>query len=90
MLFAFGLACSACGPSNADLRSKLENRAAFDLGCQSLQLTALESTNGYVTTYGVIGCGHRATYVLNAQTLSWVMNVSDGAAASPPTDQGKR
>lgn len=68
----------ACGPSNDGLRAKLDSRARFDLGCKDIYVTPLEETNGHIVSYGVTGCGKRVTYVINATTLSWVMNVSDG------------
>jgi hypothetical protein len=80
----------ACGPSNDSLKEKLESRAAFDLNCGALRYTPLEETNGYITSYGVEGCGRRVTYVLNASTQSWVMNtestgtLQDAPPPSPP------
>src|SRR4051794_29928726 len=73
---------AACGPGNDDLRGKLDNRAKFDMNCPNLQVVPLEETRGYVTSYGVTGCGRRVTYILNASTASWVMNVSDGQSVS--------
>jgi len=90
-LVAAAIALTACpmGMGNEELRAKLDNRAKFDLKCSDLQVVALEATNERVTSYGVTGCGHRVTYVLNAGTLSWVMNVSDGSpvetSAGAPT-----
>jgi hypothetical protein len=90
-------ALAACGPSNDELRAKLDSRAQFDMNCPNPRAVSLEETNGYVTSYGVTGCGRRATYVLNATTMSWVMNVSDGRpigeapgeAPQPPAPNAK-
>ena len=70
------LACG--GVSNNELRAKLVRRAQYDLDCSHVDLKPLEETNGYTMSYGVTGCGRRVTYVLNATTQSWVMNVADG------------
>jgi hypothetical protein len=70
----------ACVTTNADLRQKLLTRARFDLDCRELQVRPLETTNGYVTSYGVTGCDQRVTYVLNPSSQSWIMNVSNGQA----------
>jgi hypothetical protein len=79
LCLAFCLSSLACGPSNDDLRAKLDGRAQFDLACKDLHIAPLEETNGYVVSYGVTGCGKRVTYVLNATTQAWVMNVADGS-----------
>lgn len=71
-----------CGTTNEELRAKLESRAKFDLNCQELKVQPLETSHGYVTSYGVVGCERRATYVLNNSTASWIMNVVDGAPVS--------
>jgi len=78
---------SGCFPSNHVLREKLESRAKFDMSCQQLEFMPLEETSGRITTYGVTGCGRRLTYVLNANTQSWVLNGAEGRLASPvPVD----
>jgi hypothetical protein len=76
------LACG--GASNEDLKAKLNSRARFDMRCERLALVPLEESNGRVTSYGVIGCGKRTTYVLNASTMSWVMNVEGGQPVAAP------
>lgn len=58
----------------------LGKRAAFDLGCHNVDLTPLEKTAGVVLTYGVHGCGRKATYV-RAASGAWVLNSADGGAA---------
>ncbi len=75
------LVCAGCGASyhNPRLKTKLETRAPFDLNCDQLVFQALETTRDVVTTYGVSGCGQRATYVLNVDSESWVLNVLNGA-----------
>jgi hypothetical protein len=71
-----------CGTTNEELRAKLESRAKFDLNCQDVKVQPLETSNGFVTSYGVVGCERRATYVLNNSTASWIMNVVDGVPVS--------
>jgi hypothetical protein len=83
---------TACGPgvTNEELRAKLDQRARFDLDCDTLRVRALEHTNGYTVSYGVTGCGHRATYVLNGTTLSWVMNAADGRPTGRTSEEAPR
>lgn len=72
----------ACGAMyNDGFKSDLEKRAAFDLDCapSKLGFRELSETNGLVTSYGVRGCGHQATYVLNVQSQVWVQNSGDRA-----------
>jgi len=82
------LACG--GASNDSLRAKLDSRARFDLGCSDIQLAPLEETNGYIVSYGVTGCGRRVTYVINATTESWVMNVADGQPTGQSPEERQR
>ena len=82
-----GLCVWSCFPSNDSLRAKLEGRAKFDMNCPEIQLAPLEETTGaygktYTTTYGVVGCGKRTTYVLNSATMSWVLNAKDMGPAA--------
>jgi hypothetical protein len=78
-----------CGiTTNEELRAKLENRAKFDLNCQDLKVQPLETSRGFVTSYGVVGCERRATYVLNSSTASWIMNVVDGAPVTSKDASG--
>lgn len=71
--------------------NELRARASYDLNCppESLAMTQLQEKNFLATTehgatYGVAGCGQRATYVNNVGT--WVLNNREGAAhaVSPP------
>lgn len=74
----------------------LKNRAAFDMDCpkEQLQLTDLGGQN----TYGVSGCGKRATYVGNncrgsaaKSYCQWLLNTDDKASAggeAPVSDIG--
>ncbi len=81
------LALLACGCSpaaqNARSRTALESRAAFDLECprSSLAIAPLgQDSHGVITSYGVEGCGHRATYVRLADS-TWLMNPPPGVRA---------
>jgi hypothetical protein len=59
MLSAAALA--ACGPTMTSARpEELTRRAAFDLDCPEPSLKQTQLGEG---TYGVSGCGRRATYV---------------------------
>jgi len=63
----------ACGASMQNLR----RRAAFDLGCDTVQVQNLGDD-----AYGVSGCGKRATYIESCEvdafgsptSCSWVLN----------------
>ena len=73
---------AACGSMyNDGLKSDLEKRVAFDFDCPAskIQYHELSETNGMVTSYGVRGCGHQTTYVLNTQSGVWVQNSGDRA-----------
>ncbi len=79
----FLVAPSGCGAAiqtaNDDSQTSLRKRASFDMGCPAdqLEFEPLESySNGYVTTWGVTGCGSKATY-LKASSGQWVMNGGD-------------
>lgn len=52
---------------NAHYRDDLVRRALFDVQCpqQALQLHELSQSGGVITSYGVVGCGRQATYLLN-------------------------
>jgi hypothetical protein len=83
-LFAVPLALAAAHCATAGNVGDLRARAAFDLACPSdaLQLQALAER-----TYGVDGCGKRATYVWAYQNQSWLLDSrssSAGAEASAP------
>src|SRR5436309_312366 len=74
------LGATHCAPPLGELRT----RAAFDLVCagDSLQVQSIG-----VHTYGVEGCGKRATYVWVPQNNSWILdnrtNVEPPAATPP-------
>lgn len=68
------VALSGC-VTNETLRAQLEKRATYDLACSNLKLTPLEERGTTWTSYGVSGCGQRATYVLQPSTGTWIMNV---------------
>jgi hypothetical protein len=85
-VWGFALGLFACS-NNDYLKSKLDTRAKFDLNCQKLAYTPLDKHGPEITAYGVEGCGHRATYVLQGST--WIMNVSDGQASNVP-EEGRR
>jgi hypothetical protein len=70
-----------CGPNIETLRT----RAAYDFRCADDQLTLTPLGTG---TYGVDGCGHRATYVQSA-TGQWVMNTLDGTLGGKPDSSTK-
>jgi hypothetical protein len=82
MLALFTWGCSPAA-QNARGRTVLESRAAFDLECPrgSLVIAPL-SRNGHgtITSYGVEGCGRRATYVQLSDS-TWLMNPPAGAPA---------
>jgi hypothetical protein len=80
------LAALGCASSyNPGFREDLVRRAAFDFQCpeQGLQLFQLSETNGLITSYGVVGCGRQATYLLNLNNHTWVMNVDRGSPVAP-------
>ena len=86
------VAASGCAAAVQDAndtsQEKLRKRAAFDLDCEAdrVDFEPLESyPNGYVTTWGVVGCGHKATYV-RSSSGTWVMNSGPGGPQSPATE----
>ena len=85
--FVVALAAAGCAAHwNPKLKAKLVKRARFDLSCEDVSLTALDKDrNGIINTYGVTGCGQRATYVLTSSD-TWVLNVVDGRTGSAPDD----
>lgn len=72
---------AACAPANDELRARLDHRAQYDLKCQSPTLKPLKTTNGWITSYEVAGCGQRVTYELKEGTGSWIK------ASSPPVEE---
>lgn len=87
------LACATAESVNERMRGELLLRASFDLECKDpLETTPLQKANNdVVLSYGVSGCGRRATYV-QTPTGVWVMNSAPqgpnpvtGAPPPPPT-----
>lgn len=70
-------------------REGLIKRVTFEMSCPEGQLQLTELTKhpgmGWVTSYGVQGCGQRRVYVLSLPGYSWLLNSVEGAvvAASP-------
>jgi hypothetical protein len=56
----------------------LAQRASFDFNCPPQQLRLVDMGDRLVR--GVEGCGHRATYIQNPHTGTWVMNTEQGPA----------
>jgi hypothetical protein len=57
--------CASIAARNEEGLENVVNRAQFDLYCarDQLRLAPLQYEGDLVTSYGVIGCGKRATYV---------------------------
>ena len=72
---------SACDPT--ELTDSLRARAAYDFECprSDLLLTDLTREGALRSTFGVRGCGHRATYVYGSGG-QWVIN-SELVSAKP-------
>lgn len=64
-LLLVGLSVAGCASFANTKRSAVTSRATFDLSCptEKLQLTPLSSEAMDRATYGVAGCGKKATYV---------------------------
>jgi hypothetical protein len=82
------MAAGALGCATGGGENELRARAAYDLSCpaESLAMTQLQEKNFMATTnhgatYGVSGCGRRATYVNNVG--AWVLNNREGNEGSP-------
>jgi hypothetical protein len=63
--------------------TELEKRAAFELGCDHEALKTQELSEG---TYGVQGCGQRASYVLRHTgwgKMEWILNSNSVPVATP-------
>jgi hypothetical protein len=84
------VALLACGSSaippeqlNPKRQQAVVRRAQFDLACAGPLLTApLQTMDGYVVSFGVTGCGKRATYVQTSEGV-WVVNsISDGTVVA--------
>ena len=71
-----GMSLVGCASNAQVMRATVAKRAGFDLGCEKYQLTFLSKR-----TYGVRGCGRRATYLVEGPCSStndscWaVMNI---------------
>ncbi|HNC95784.1 MAG TPA: hypothetical protein PKY30_06590 [Myxococcota bacterium] len=54
----------------------VRKRAAYDMGCPEgeLKLILLNVSQGYPATFGVEGCGKKATYLRPYGSTSWVLN----------------
>ncbi len=64
---AITLSSSGCFLGATDGKKAVMDRATFDMGCGTGGLEVQELVND---TYGVTGCGKRATYVLDC-TDGW-------------------
>jgi len=94
LLTLCALALTGCmGHHNDRLYADLQNRASFDLQCPAdqLELHELSRSGRLANSYGVVGCGKQATYVLNMTGRgTWVMNSGGetpgamGAQTQPP------
>lgn len=86
VLVAALLACKGPAARSDELRADLTKRAKFDLSCPNgIELVPLQSDGDLVRSYGVTGCGKRASYVLTPD-LVWVMNSApDGKVNVDPS-----
>jgi hypothetical protein len=80
------LACKGPEAQNPQQKAELLKRAQFDLHCpDALNAVPLQVEGGWVRSYGVTGCGKRATYVLSPDNV-WIMNTApDGSAQVDPS-----
>jgi hypothetical protein len=80
------LACATTSGQNDRLKADLVRRARFDLNCTNpIDAVPLQTQNDWVMSYGVLGCGRRATYVLTPDGV-WVMNSApDGKVQVDPS-----
>jgi hypothetical protein len=90
---AIAITFLACGPSTYRASpADLPARASFDLNCPTTELRQHRLDE---STYGVVGCGRRATYVssCNGQPgdmttqCRWIMNGEGPVAGSVARDQ---
>jgi hypothetical protein len=64
-------------------RTRLVERAAFDLNCPKPQLNTQQLGDEH--TMGVAGCGRRATYVFDYGKDSWFLNgIASDDSVGPP------
>lgn len=54
-------------------KSNLQERASFDMSCDKDQLSYQKLGNNY-TQVGVLGCGKKASYVLDETIGDWILN----------------
>jgi hypothetical protein len=92
VLVAVGVVVGCGGASNSSLRADLGRRASFDMECAESDLSFAELSTiglGLVTSYGVRGCGSKATYVLDTRSNTWVLNSRgvQGGAQPPASKQ---
>lgn len=85
-------ACVSAASQNATMHTALLRRAAFDLQCPESQLitqplTYDEHYSSVITSYGVAGCGSRASY-LRSTNGQWVANVVNGSAREVQLNDG--
>lgn len=69
---AANLGCG--GMYNQEAKDDLARRVQFEMNCPKdrLRFTPLDSTQGFITSYGVSGCGQKAVYVYVQD--KWVLN----------------
>lgn len=89
LLTTLGLSLTGCASFANTKRTAVSSKAAFDLGCpaEQLQLTALSSEAMERATYGVTGCGKKASYIYvpgGGAVLNSPIEASSVAAADGP------
>jgi hypothetical protein len=75
--FAVIFASGCSGAYNAQQETTVRKRASFDMSCPEPQLQMMkldEGYNGMVQSFGVSGCGKKATYVRAPDSNTWVLN----------------
>lgn len=79
----FGCIATAAD-NNARLNTDLGRRASFDLECPEDEVTLIELSESeeMVNSYGVSGCGKRATYILTSSSNGTWVNNSGGSGAT--------
>ncbi|MBV1860964.1 MAG: hypothetical protein KUG77_21285 [Nannocystaceae bacterium] len=80
-LLAIALAIGGCVSAvNDKSKVNIQKRAAFDLGCQDVQLSPLQDDMGYVKIWGATGCGRKSSYMRSGDI--WVLESLDGKAVT--------
>ena len=81
MLFVFGCISKA---------GVVRTRAAFDLSCpeDKVQVTPLSSEVMDRATYGVTGCGKKATYLYTPETGAYLNSPVEGGAPATSASAG--